>query len=145
MPLRVTLNDQNLFLQQLTANALVGFDQHKRNLQARDLVYHRAPDLPIPADNKVIAQSFDADVVNHSSPGLHTLAVENRDQHSFRNPDLESEYAEIHKDGKKLRGIADLVGLNRVRMNHPEQRVLPAHALKVPVHQDTHQTEAKKN
>ena len=72
-----------------------------------------------------------ADVVDHSPPGLHALTVDNADEQPFGHPDLVGENAEVNEDGKEFRGVADSAVFNRVRIDDPEKRVLLAQAFEV--------------
>ena len=57
---------------------------------------------------------------------------------------LECEDAAIHKDGKKLGRILDAIRIDRVRLNHPEERILPSQTLQPLVDQHAHQAESDK-
>jgi hypothetical protein len=61
-------------------------------------------------------------------PGLHALTVENGDEQPFGHPDLEGENPEVNEYGKEFRGVAHSAAFNRVRIDDPEKRVLPAPA-----------------
>ena len=84
-------------------------------------------------------------IVDHSPPGLHALTVENGDEQPFGHPDLEGENAKVNEDGKEFCGVADSTVFNRVRIDDPENRVLPAQAFETAVDQHTHQAEAEKD
>jgi hypothetical protein len=62
----------------------------------------------------------------------------------FGHPDLEGENAKVNEDGKEFRGGADSAVFNRMRIDDPEKRILPAQAFEVLVDEQTHQTEAEK-
>ena len=84
-------------------------------------------------------------IVDHSPPGLHALTVENGDEQPFGHPDLEGKNAKVNQDGKELRGVADSAVFKGVRIDDPENRVLPAQVFEVLVDEHTHQAEAEKD
>lgn len=47
-PLGITLDHQQVIIQEFAAESFVGLDEHKRNLQAGELVDHRPPTRPYP-------------------------------------------------------------------------------------------------
>ena len=112
-------------------------------MSAGELIHDRSSYLSVTADDEVIARFVDADVVDHSPPGLHALTVENGDEQPFGHPDLEGENAEVNEDGKEFRGVADSAVFNRVRIDDPEKRILAAQAFEVLVDENTHQAEAE--
>src|ERR1700737_3477495 len=138
------LDGENLILEELAAEALAGFDEHERNVQAGELIHDSSSYLSVTADDEVIAKFVDADVVDHSPPGLHALTVKNADEQPFGHPDLEGENPKVNEEGKEFRGVADSAVFNRVRIDDPEKRVLPAQASEVLVDEHTHQAEAEK-
>src|ERR1700737_3416408 len=138
------LDGENLILEELAAEALAGFDEHEGNLQPGELIHDSSSYLSVTADDEVIAKFVDADVVDHSPPGLHALTVENGDEQPFGHSVLEGENAKINEDGKEFRGVADSAVFNRMRIDDPEKRIRPAQAFEVLVDEHTHQDEAEK-
>src|ERR1700686_2389305 len=77
-------------------------------------------------------------------PGLHALTAENGDEQAFGHPDLEGENAEVNEEEKEFRDVADSAVFNGVRIDDPDERVLPAPAFEVLIDEHTHPAEAEK-
>src|SRR5579862_3151462 len=105
------------------------------------LIDHGTPNLSVTTNDEVIANFFDANVVYHGSPGLHSLPLENRDRDPFCDPDLKSEHPRIDEDGEEFRGVAHMPDFDGMGMNHPEKRILPTEPFQPAVNQNTDHTE----
>ena len=101
----IPLNHENTVFQELAIKAVVRLDQHKRNLQSLQLVDNRSPHLPVAAHNEVTPHFFNADIVDHRLPGLHSLAPEDGHQNAFCNPDLVTLLEQAHVGQIRLAGL----------------------------------------
>src|SRR5437660_1802892 len=141
VPLGVALDHQHTGVQQLTAEPLVGLDQHKRNLQAGELVDYRPAYLTVSADDEMILELRDVGVVDHGFPSLQTLPVEDRDQYPLRDPHLKCEHSHVHENRKQLCRSADRTVIDRMRMKDPKECVNGAEPLQPNIDRDAYQTE----
>jgi hypothetical protein len=61
------------------------------------------------------------------------MPAEDRDRYPLRNPYLKGKNSPKDEQGKKLGGIVHGVVIDRVRIQDPEQSILPAQPLEPPV------------
>jgi hypothetical protein len=92
----------------------------------------------------MVPDPFEVRVVDHQFPRLPSLLSENGDQQPFRDPDLKGENPEVDRQGEELRGIPDLVVMDRMGMEDPEQGVLPPEPFQVRVGQHAEEDEGGK-
>ena len=109
----------------ITIKPIVRFDKNEGNFQAIELVHDGPAHLTVSANNEMIPYLFEFCVVDHQLPGLPSLPSKNGDENSLRDPDLKRKDAQEDKQGKKFRGILYFFVMDRMRMEDPEQGILP--------------------
>jgi len=134
--LGVSMDDEDALFQQLVIKPLVCFDEDEGDIQAIELIHDGPAHLTVSANNEMIPYLFEVRVVDHQFPRLPSLFSENGDENALRDPDLEGEHSQVDHQGEELRGIPHFVVMDRMRMEDPEQGILPADAFEARVDQN---------
>jgi len=143
VPLRVSLDDHEAVFQEFTIKSFVGFNEDKRNLEAAQLIHYRAANLTVSANNEMAFYLFEADFVDHGFPNLRPVPAEDGDRNPLCNPDLKGKNSHEDKQGKEFSAVVNGVVIDRVRIEDPEQSILPAQTLQLHVNPHTQKAEAR--
>jgi hypothetical protein len=135
------MDNRDTLLEQLVVQPFVRFDEDKGDFQAIELIDDGSAHLTVSANDEMIPDLFQVCVVYHLFPRLPSLLSENGDEHPFRDPDLKGENPKVDHQGEEFRGIPDLVVMDRMGMEDPEQGVLPLDPFQVRVGQHAEEDE----
>src|SRR5579872_298407 len=129
--------------QQFAIQTFVGLNQHKRNLNATQLIDHGTSDLAVSTNNEVAFHLLQADFIHHRFPNLRSMPAENGDGNPLRNPDLKGKHTHENEEREKLGGVVHAMVIDGVRIQYPKSSILPSQFFKPHVHADAYQTESR--